>query len=155
MGIFLDYADACFTIPPQHKPACLAALQALLYCGEYQTIVEAFEDLGYSAQVCEDTSIRVTYLESEKWSGDDEKMCKIIAPYVEEGGYIQCSSHIDHWKKSFENGECREYGGRIIFDDEEAEFNAMKKELAGMRRALETAQVELSTRISAQMMEGR
>ena len=57
------------------------------------------------------------WFEGEKL-GDDEEFFGVLAPFVENGSYIEMRGEENaHWKWVFKDGECIEIGGSVIFSD--------------------------------------
>ena len=50
--------------------------------------------------------------------GDEEYLWDAIAPYVDNGSYIQMQGDDGAiWRWSFKDGKCHDIGGRVMFDE--------------------------------------
>lgn len=82
------------------------------------TFEEAVEAWGWTLQ-CDDLGhvVGITGPTSGKL-GDEDRLFEAIAPFVEDGGYIQVQRDDDLsiWRWVFENGTCRLVRGRLVFD---------------------------------------
>jgi hypothetical protein len=82
-----------------------------------ETLYEAMEEWGWIIEEDDYGEVHDIYFEREK-IGDEEYLFNAIAPFVEDGSYIQMHGEDDYiWRWVFINGECHDVGGRVVFDE--------------------------------------
>lgn len=127
MGYWMQQIEQAFTIKAENKKAALAAIKELAnhevqwYSWvetkefvEAETLAKAFDAWRWQVEE-EDEDIVYIYFGGEKL-GDDEILFKAIAPYVEDGSFIEMSGEDGaRWRWIFENGDCIEKDALIDF----------------------------------------
>lgn len=81
------------------------------------TIQKIMEEFGWSPTIDYDGCVDGINFIAEKM-GDDERLFEAIAPFVNEGSYIQMyGGDNDQWKWKFVNGKCIRKGLKLVEED--------------------------------------
>ena len=143
MGYYMDQMESDFKIKKENFSAALVAIKALaeqleekasggsfgpnrierwfswVVTSEFvdaKTLVDAIKAWRWQAQLNSDGDISALYFEGEKL-GDDEVLFDALAPFVEDGSYIQMSGEEDAmWRWVFKNGVMLESYPTISWD---------------------------------------
>lgn len=82
-------------------------------------VLKNLERYCYTAELDDDGNIIGVDFIGDKLSYDEEKMFQSIAPYVEDGSYIEMSGEDGaRWKWAFNGGKFKEIQAKIIWLDE-------------------------------------
>jgi hypothetical protein len=75
---------------------------------ESESIENSFEEIRYPLILDEDGDYTIDYFSGEKL-GDDWETFRAIAPYVEDGSYLEVVGEDgEKWRWIFKNGQCDE-----------------------------------------------
>lgn len=78
-------------------------------------IVDAMDECRWDGEINDNGDFELGYFTGEKY-GSDDIIFDTIAPYVEEGGYIEMQGEEGElWRWVFTNGECIEKSPNIIW----------------------------------------
>jgi hypothetical protein len=144
MGYYIQQRDTDFTIKAENCAAALAAVKALP--GDYSwvdgaevaradTLLKAVEAWNWDLIQDDDGSIGGVQFEASK-AGDEEVLFGALAPFVEDGSYIEMQGEEGEiWRYTFRGGVLHEEVGQVTFttplwEDDRAQFARM---LAGVR----------------------
>lgn len=134
MGYCISMTESKFRIKRDNIDRVITAIEDLaknmskelkyVACGEISyNIDEAFDSFGYMVHFADDryndgsagdiVGIDLTY--DKLWF--DYDMFQAIAPYVEDGSYIEISGEDGElWRWCFKNGKCLEIYPKIVWD---------------------------------------
>jgi len=97
----------------ERKHFCFVDSQEILNA---DTLLDALDVWRWEADMDENGICDISFT-GEKY-GDDQILFDAIAPYVEDGSYIQmCGEEAEIWRWIFKNGKCCEVPATLIFDD--------------------------------------
>ena len=125
-GVDIDCGGV--TIPADKVADCLAAINRLHAGkrypwvddppgGSFPTLVKALASWRYEAEERADGSVELQYFADEKL-GDDETLYEAIAPFVADGGRIDCRGEDDClWRYCFRNGAVEMLSGRTEYGE--------------------------------------
>jgi len=141
MGYEITQRGAVFGMQKENFEPCLQAIKALadrvqfLASGENsmgdrwyswvntekfvsaKTLEEALEEWGWEIQLAEDGDAYFLQFVNEKL-GDDEVLLNAIAPYVEDGSYIEIAGEdADWWRWVFKGGKMFEITPEITWPE--------------------------------------
>jgi hypothetical protein len=146
MGYCMSQMDCHFAIKAENRPKALEAIKELNKneqrigsggsnaTGDWvrhfawvrtdtiekaQTLFDAMEEWGYEIAPREDTEdVDWIYFIGEK-IGDEQYMFEAIAPFVEDGSWIQMSGEDGSiWRWVFRSGKCCDINGEVVFNEE-------------------------------------
>ena len=81
-------------------------------------IKEALYMWRWEAEFDKDGNIDGIQFRGEKYGCDEIVMLSVIAPYVENGSYIEMQGEDGElWRWVFNDGQCREVNSRIVWDE--------------------------------------
>lgn len=81
-----------------------------------ESIEESFDEIRYPLVIDSNGDYMINYFSGEKL-GDDTEIFNAIAPYVEEGSYIEMLGEDGTiWRWIFKNGKCEEKYPEIKWD---------------------------------------
>ena len=128
MSYCVDIDCGGVTISADKVADCLAAINRLQagqhYAwvddppeGGFPTLVKALDNWRYEAEEQADGSVELQYFAGEKL-GDDEALYEAIAPFVSDGGRIDCRGEDDClWRYCFSKGAVEMLSGRIEYGE--------------------------------------
>ncbi len=138
MGYHISMMDSKFRIPASVKEQALAAMKRMnpskKGSGYWQdkpqwawvdqeivnkapTLEDAMTEWRYVPEMDDEGNIVDISFEGEK-IGDEMEMFKTIAPFVEEGSYIEMQGEDGaFWRWVFKNGQVKEVTPRVEWDD--------------------------------------
>jgi hypothetical protein len=130
MGYCMSQVESNFSIAKEDFPHALEAMRAMAgddvhydwiekaRLAKAKTIQEAFQEWGWGVTFEDEeneSNIDSISFDMEK-KGSEEAMFAAIAPWVEDGSYIEMSGEEnDHWKWVFQDGEMKEKNGTIVW----------------------------------------
>lgn len=116
MGYRMRQMDADFRIKKENIDKALKAILSEEKDLHAESLQEAMWGWGWTCYEDESGIISIIF-EGEKFIGDDRLM-EMIAPWVEDGSYIQMIGEDDYiWRWVFQDGKCYDITGRIEFDE--------------------------------------
>lgn len=132
MGYYMDQVDSKFSISLENESKALAALKAFLKdCKEkgrnlgWVNIDVALKKKAFAPMMGEcrwdveedgEGKINGIQFNGEKLSGDEISVFKAIAPFVDEGSYIEMNGEEGaRWRWIFQDGDCIEKHPEIIW----------------------------------------
>ena len=132
MGYCMEQRDSCFLVKNENVDKMLDAIKALSSKADKygfawvdmnfvaaENISEAMRCWRWSIDFDTNGNIDSIFFEGEK-SGDDLIIFSAIAPYVEDGSYIEMQGEDDfRWRWVFKNGQCKEVAAKITVEWEE------------------------------------
>ena len=144
MGIYLAMEDSSFTMKSENKDKALKAIKNLMkkanvlgnggsYDGkkwsekwfswvntkgvlECKTFEDAMLEWGYEIRTNDAGDVINIQFSGEKL-GQEEHMFKAIAPYVNDGSYIDVEIENEHWRWAFKNGKYVELQGKVVYEE--------------------------------------
>lgn len=129
MGYYINQEEADFTILRENQAAALQAIKDMFIDGkhymwindsapeQWDTLSEAMRDWSYVPFFDTDTGDIVDIGFSAEKAGDEDKMFKAIAPFVESGSFIWMLGEDGcQWKWVFKDGEFEEKHARLVWD---------------------------------------
>ena len=138
MGYFMSQMQAKFKIKKENQEKALAAIKTLMNKTDLMSgggterkwffswvdtdrvknannLISALRAWRWDAE-CDDNGDIVDIRFVGENLGDDEQMLNAIAPFVEEGSYIQMIGEDNSiWQWLFKNGTCVEVPGHLVF----------------------------------------
>lgn len=123
MGYYMELMESKFKMKSDSKDKALDALKDLakrkslvwVYNEEVKN-ASTFEEAMQGCRWAVEDKMNSIYFEGEKY-GDDDLIFNAIAPYVEDGSYIQINGEDGAiWRWVFENGKCFERQATLIFE---------------------------------------
>lgn len=129
MGYCIQVHDYDFMIRKSNFPKALEAIKSLvqehnLACVSANSVLES-KTLGDAMRLCNwsfDTDDAtgdavMIFFEGEKLL-DDEKLFEAIAPFVEDGSYIDMMGEDGYaWRWLFKDGKLKELSGELVFKE--------------------------------------
>lgn len=85
--------------------------------GGFKDMKEAISSWRYSGDFDDLGNFHFEYFEGEKWGGDEDYLYHAIAPFVNDGGLIECRGEDGaQWRYLFAEGKMTEQTGSTIWD---------------------------------------
>ena len=82
-------------------------------------VIAKIQRFGYIPKLDNDGNIVEIDFEGERLGHDEDVMFNAIAPYVEDGSFIEMVGEDgDRWRWVFKNGECKEIKAKMTWNDE-------------------------------------
>ena len=82
-------------------------------------VIKKLENYGYTAELDDDGNIICLYFNGDKIAHDEDTMFQAIAPYVEDGSFIEMAGENgDRWRWVFKDGRCEEFRPKVTWPDE-------------------------------------
>jgi hypothetical protein len=139
MGTSLEYVGSDFRIPKARHAEALEAIKALagqetIADGsgahfswiltqsfvDARTLEEALQAWRWDPSLDEDGDIDgLLDFQGEKW-GDDDVLWAALAPFVDDGGFIEVIVEFEAMRWVFRGGKVQHVWGRITFDEDPA-----------------------------------
>ena len=126
MGYYVQQRDSDFEIKAENCAGALAAVKALrddyswvnnCEVASSTTLEDAIEAWNWEAVVGDDGSIFDIRFAASK-AGDEEVLFKALAPFVEDGSFIEMvGEEGEIWRWSFRGGSLHEEDGQVTFEE--------------------------------------
>ncbi len=113
MGSYLYLQAQKFGVRPEDEVALLAAVP-----GGQGTVDEAMAQRSWPVMREGDGPINGIEFDGEKYHQEDKQLFEAIAPYVQEGSWLDLECEGDYFRWAFERGALVEYGARIVYDND-------------------------------------
>jgi len=82
-------------------------------------VIKKLENYGYTAELDDDGNIIRLDFNRDKIAYDEDTMFQAIAPYVEDGSFIEMAGEDgDRWRWVFKDGKCKEVRAKVTWSDE-------------------------------------
>lgn len=135
MGYYMTQRDSSFNMNKENFDKALEAIKTLgskenlekagdnyswvdMNFVNATNIEQAFEMWRWEAEFDKAGNIDGIQFRGEKYGGDEIDMLKVIAPYVENGSYIEMQGEEGElWRWVFNDGNCREVNSRIVWEE--------------------------------------
>jgi hypothetical protein len=128
MGYYIHTEDGAYTIPADKRKDALKALDNYREHqdvdwgddrpeGGFKTLREALNACRFSGEEEEEGGdFNVNCFTGEKYSSDLEKTLNVIAPFCEEGDYMQFQGEEgEHWRWIVQNGKIKEVYAELVW----------------------------------------
>ena len=130
MGYFMNQREANFTIKKEYVDKAWNALIELLSKEDITlswidnqevlnstSFEKAMSECRWNIEVNEQGDYDSIYFNGEKYGGDEEVILEVIAPYVEDGSYIQKQGEEgEQWRWIFDEGKVIEKCATLIWE---------------------------------------
>lgn len=130
MGYYMNQREANFTIKKEYVDKAWQALKDLfikrdtsLSWIDNQDVLDSksFEEImsvcRWNIEINEQGDYDSIYFNGEKYGGDEEVVLEAIAPYVENGSYIQMQGEEgEQWRWIFDDGKVIEKYATLIWE---------------------------------------
>jgi hypothetical protein len=82
-------------------------------------VYKKLEDYGYAPETDDDSNVTGLDFVGDKVAYDEDEMFEEIAPFVEDGSFIEMSGEDGaRWRWVFSSGTVREVRAKVVWDDE-------------------------------------
>ena len=82
-------------------------------------VLKKLENYGYLAELDDEGNIIDLNFNGDKLAYDEDTMFQAIAPYVEDGNFIEMVGEDgDRWRWVFKDGKCKEVRAEVTWPDE-------------------------------------
>ena len=83
----------------------------------FKDMKEAITSWRYSGDFDDAGNFMIEYFDGEKWGGDEDCLYRAIAPFVNDGGTIEClGEEGERWRYLFAEGKMTEQTGRTVWE---------------------------------------
>lgn len=127
MGYHVEQMDSQFFVAAEAIPSLIESVHKLAESGQYYWVRDSYKDSNdvknifycwrWHVGLDDKGNISHIHFEGEKL-GDDEVLFKAIAPFVQDGSFIEMRGEDNAmWRWKFSNGKLKEIYPEVIWGD--------------------------------------